>query len=234
MKSGHQSCVGAAAAIALMIVGFSGLATAEEETPAQEREKVGVEGTFVRVAENSEGWVVVGYKMANESVGKEWMLLDLGMTVFPGAKSQKVTRDQIKLVTPDGQVLPLPSQEEYSEARASLAAMTERADIMRDSIDYFPPGADRPCRIGFFADPTKRLQDMAFDFVELNSQRACVGRLYFQVPGGIQLGSYNLDVAFADGVVKVPIDIMTNEQAKEFEKEWKRKAKAAKHEKHGK
>lgn len=232
MKSGRQWCTGAVTAVMFLFVGFAGLAIAAEETPAQTGEKVGVEGTFVRVAENSEGWVVVGYKMANESVGKEWMLLDLGMTVLQGAKSQKITRDQIKLVTPEGRVLPLPSQEEYSKVRASLAAMTERDDIMRDSIDYFPPGADRPCRIGFFADPTKRLQDMAFDFVELNSQRACVGRLYFQVPGGIQLGSYNLNVAFADSVVKVPIEIMTKEQAKEFEKKWKEEQKEAKHKGH--
>ena len=185
-------------------------------------------GTFVRVAENEEGWVVIGYRAANESVGQDWMLLDMGLTVKSGARDNTINRDQITLVTPEGQVVPLPSNEEYSNARASLAAMTERANMVRDSINYFPPGTNQPCRIGFFSDPTKPLQSMAYDQVNLNPQRACIGRLYFHVPGGIQLGNYNLDVAFADSVVRVPFDIMTKEQAKEFEKKWKKAQKAAK------
>jgi hypothetical protein len=90
--------------------------------------------------------------------------------------------------------------------------MTERANINRDSINYFPPGADRACRIGFFSDPTKPMQDLAYDEVELNSQRACVGRLHFHLPGGIQYGNYNLDVQFANSVVRVPMKIMTKDE----------------------
>lgn len=51
------------------------------------------------------------------------------------------------------------------------------------------------------------------------------------MPGGIQLGNYNFDVKLADSVLKVPIEIMTEEQAKEFEKQWKEAEKKAKHEK---
>jgi hypothetical protein len=217
-----------AAAVAVF-VGFGAVAAAEEESPSQAGEKVGIEGQYVRVAETEEGWVVLGYRTANESVEKEWMLLDVGMTVLKGSQSQTITRDQVKLVTPDDKVLSLPSIEEFGKARGELAAMTERADMMRDSINYFPPGADLPCRIGFFDDPTKPAQALAFDKVELSSQRACVGRLYFHVPGGIQYGNYNLDVKFANSVVKVPMKIMTKEEAKEFEQKWKQERKEAKH-----
>ncbi len=216
---------------AVCVFGLGAVATAEDETPEQAGEKVGVVGQFVRVAETDEGWVVVGYKIANGSVNDEWMLLDVGMTVLSGAKSQKITRDQVKLVTPDNQVVSLASQEEFSKARGSLAALNERANTMGDSINYFPPGTDQPCRIGFFNDPSKPMVGLAYDEVELDSQRACMGRLFFQVPGGIQLGNYNLDVAFANSVVRVPIQIMTKDEAKEFEKKWKEAQKEAKEKK---
>ena len=232
MKSRCQKWWLGAAATAVLIVGLGDFASAGDETAAQAGEKIGVEGTFVRVAETDEGWVVLGYKIANESVKEEWMLLDVGMTVLPGVKGQKITRDQIKLVTPDRQVIALPSAEEYGKARASLAAMTERANMMGDSINYFPPGANQVCRIGFFSDPTKPLQGLAYDQVDLNSQRACIGRLYFHVPGGIQYGNYNLDVVFDNSVVKVPMKIMTKDEAKEFEKQWKQELKEAKHKGH--
>jgi hypothetical protein len=218
-----------AAVVALTMFGFGGTAAAQDESAAKAGEKTGVEGQFVRVAETDEGWVVLGYGIANESVKEEWMLLDVGMTVLRGVKGQKITRDQIKLVTPDRQVISLPSQEEYSKARGSLAAMTERANITGESINYFPPGADQACRIGFFSDPTKPMQSLAYDEVDLNSQRACLGRLYFHVPGGIQYGNYNLDVQFANSVVRVPMKIMTKEEAKEFEKQWKEERKKSKH-----
>jgi hypothetical protein len=219
-------------ALAVCVVGFGAVATAEDETAAQAKEKIGVEGKFVRVAETDEGWVVLGYQTANESVGEEWMLLNVGMTVLAGQKGQKITRDQIKLVTPDRQVISLPTQEEYSKVRGKLAAMTREDDMMHESINYFPPGADQVCRIGFFSDPTRPMQGLAYDEVELNPQRACVGRLYFQVPGGIQYGNYNLDVQFANSIVRVPMKIMTKEEAKEFEKKWKEAEKEAKHKGH--
>jgi hypothetical protein len=229
MKNGTPFRKWVVFALVVCVVGFGGVVSAEEETAAQAGEKTGVMGKFVRVAETDEGWVVLGYGTANDSVKEEWMLLNVGMTVKQGVKGQKITRDQIKLVTPEGQGISLPSNEEYSTARASLAAMTQRDDMMHESIDYFPPGADRACRIGFFSDPTKPIQDLAYDEVNLDPQRACVGRLYFHVPGGIQLGDYNLDVQFANSVVRVPMQIMTKDEAKEFEKQWKEAEKADKH-----
>jgi hypothetical protein len=128
-----------------------------------------------------------------------------------------------------GKVLPLPSQEEFLKARGEVAAMTDRDNMMRESINYFPPGTNEPCAIKFFADPSHPAAGLAYDKVELSSQRACIGRLYFHVPGGLQLGNYNVDVKFADSVLKVPMEIMTKKQAKEFEKKWKEAEKEAKH-----
>ena len=220
-------------AIALgVVIWAGGWAAGDQESPSQAGEKVGIEGTFVRVAENQEGWVVVGYGTANESVGKDWMLLDVGITLQHGVKSQKLTRDQVTLVTPDHTVIPLATQEEIMKARGDLEAMSRADAMMHDSINYFPADAPRECRIGFFTDPSQMQPGMAYDQVDLNNQAACVGRVYFHVPNGIQYGDYNLDVKFEDSVVRVPMNIMTKEQAEEFEKKWKEERKEAKHKGH--
>ena len=233
MKRKQKVWLAAAAALAALTIGYVGSAAAEQETPSQAGEKVGVEGTFVRVAENQEGWVVLGYRTANESVGKEWMLIDLGLALQKGVKDQTITRDQVKLVTPDHQVISLATQEEYEKVAGSLEAMERKATEFGDSINYFPPGVTKPCRIGFYTDTAHAMRGPAFDQVELGSDRGCVGRVYFHVPGGIQLGNYNVDVKFADSILKVPVEIMTEEQAKEFEKKWKEAMKEAKHKGHG-
>jgi len=217
------------AAAALILVCAGAVA---QETPEQAGEKVGVEGTFVRVAENQEGWVVLGYGTANESVGKDWMMLNVGITLQKGVKDQKLTRDEVFLVTPDHQQIPLATQKEVEEGRGTLDAMSRADAMIHESINYFPAGVTRPCRLGFFTDPSQMQRGPAYDQVDLNNEAACVGRLYFKVPQGVQLGTYNLDVKFDGSVIRVPIEIMTKEQAKEFEQKWKEAQKEAKHKGH--
>lgn len=227
MKNEHPIRSWVVIAVAVCVAGFAAAASAEDETPTQAGEQVGIEGTFVRVATNDEGWVVVGYRIANDSVGEEWMLLDVGMTLTGKGAVHTVARDDIKLVTPGGQVLSLPTQEEFEKVRGSLMALVKRAAMVGDSINYFPSAADRPCSLRLFTEPGFRGPVLSQDEVDLDSNSACVGRIYFQVPGGIQLGNYNLDVKFASSIVKVPMEIMTEERAKEFTKQWKEAEKAA-------
>ena len=227
MNISRRLCVSLAAVAIVIVTGATAVVAEDAETPSQAGEKVGVEGQFVRVAENDEGWVVLGYRTANESVGKDWMLIDIGLTVQHGVNDQTLTRDDITLVTPDHEVVPLPTQNEYEDAARSLRALNTRASMQSESINYFPPDARIPCRIGFFSDSTQPGRTMAFDKVDLNSQRACVGRVYFQVPGGIQFGLYNVDVKFANSTIRVPVKIMTTDEAKAFEKRWKEAQKEA-------
>lgn len=218
-----------ALAIAMAVAMAPAAVAGDKESPAQAGEQVGIEGTYVRVAANQEGWVVLAYEAANKAVGKDWMMLDVGMTLQEDVKDQKVNRDDIFLVTPDHQKVALATQKEFEASRGTLGAM-ERADaMMHDSINYWPAGTSRPCRIGFFADISQPMSGPAFDEVELNHGAACAGRLYFQLPKPIEYGTYNLDVQFADSIIRVPIEIMTEEQAKEFEKKWKEAQKEARH-----
>jgi hypothetical protein len=175
-----------------------------------------IEGNFVRAAYNNEGYVILGYKTANMSVGEEWLLLDMGATVRDGVKSQALKREAITLDTPDGK-LPLPSVEEYR--KADLRALDKRANVARDSINYFPPMASQPCRIGFFSETGSAA--MAWDQVELSNTRACLGRIYFKVPGGIKYGQHWLNVQLRDTLIRVPFRVFTKEEEKTLSKNYR-------------
>ena len=176
-----------------------------------------MEGKFVRAAYNNEGYVILGYQLANRSIGEEWMLLEVGMTVLGGTPNYKLTREALSLETPDGKTLPLPSTEEFR--KANTQALQQRERVQRDSINYFPPSASRACALVFFPDPTSR--SLAWDQVELSTTRACLGRLYFQVPGGIAYGQHWLNVKFENSLVRVPFRILTKEEEQTLSKNYK-------------
>jgi hypothetical protein len=175
-----------------------------------------IEGLFVRAAYNNEGYAIIGYKTANMSVGDEWMLLEMGATLRQGVSNYTLKRDALSLDTPDGKV-PLASVDEYR--KANLAALDNRAKVARDSINYFPPNATQACRIGFFSE----LQSPAMSWteVELSQSRACLGRLYFKVPGGIKYGQHWLNVQFEKSLVRVPFRILTKDEEKLANKNYK-------------
>ena len=82
-------------ALLLLVVGLVSvwLPVVRGDAQAQEPPKVKIpesgvpqimtmEGKFVRAAYNNEGYVILGYQLANRSVGEEWMLLEVGVTVL--------------------------------------------------------------------------------------------------------------------------------------------------------
>jgi len=217
-----------AASVLLLASALVAVPFAAGDKPAKEAPKVKIpepgvpqimtmEGRFIRAAYNNEGYAILAYRVANLSVGEKWMLLELGVTVRDDVPDYKLTRDALTLDTPDGQTIPLATIEEYR--KAPVDALEKRADFSHDSINIFPPHANTPCRIGFFGDLDDRAR--AYDQVELNSQRACMGRLFFQVPAGIQRGQHWLNIKFAKSVVRVPFRILTDEEYKILDKNYK-------------
>ncbi len=215
--------IGLAACILAVLVGAPLATGAEEPTPNVIN--VDAKGEFVRLGYNDEGWVVLGYRVTNGSVGEEWILLDVGMTVLQ-AKGQEIKREAITVTTPDGSVLPMATQDEYTKAQ--LQNKDKYANRLIDSISYFPAGATQSCFLEFFSSPSQPYRGLARDQVSLNPKRQCIGRIYFHVPGGIQMGRYFLNVQFAGSVVSTPFKIMTKEELKEAKKEYDKIVKEAK------
>jgi len=199
------------------------VAAQAQQAPKVELPKPGVpeimtmEGKFVRAAYNNEGYVILGYQVANRSVGEEWILLEVGMTVLGKTPDYTLKRDALSLETPDGKTLPLPSIAEHREGNTQ--ALQNRARVQRDSINYFPPTANRACAIAFFPDLTSRA--LPRDDAELSTTRACLGRLYFRVPGGIAYGQHWLNVKFEKSLIRVPFRILTEDEEKLLSKNYK-------------
>ena len=216
-------------ALSAAIVGVMSLCPLQAKGDAQTQEKpvvqipqagvpqiLTLEGKFVRAAYNNEGYVILGYQASNRSIGDEWMLLEVGMTVRDKTPDYRLTRDAISLETPDGKTIPLPS---VTEQRGNTQAIEQRAKVQRDSINYFPPKASRACAILFFPDLGSRA--LPYDVVDLSDDRACVGRFYFKIPGGITYGQHWLNVKFQNSLVRVPFRILTEDEEKLLSKNYK-------------
>jgi hypothetical protein len=145
---------------------------------------------------------VLGYRFANSQMGDEWMILEVALS-SPGGQTAKVTRENVFLSTPDGNRLPLPTQKEFNEAYASLRSKIARADIDRDPLNYFPPDRE-PCDMRFFVTPGA---GVSFDEVVMNERRACFGRLFFNVPGGIQPGRWVFGIDLPESEIRIPFEL---------------------------
>lgn len=218
--AGRGSMVVASLAAPLLLSNALALGATEQQVTAPQPtvpEVFTLMGQYVRVAYNNEGYVSLGYRVAQQSVGEEWIMLEVGLT--SRGKDVTVKREDLSVKTPDGSIIPLATQSEYAKA-GYLPSLHMRAKVVRDSINYFPVEVSRGCSVAFFANLGQGRRQLAYDQVELSRQRACVGRLFFHVPSGIKVGQHWLNVKFGESEVQVPFRILTKEEAKEFEKSW--------------
>jgi len=213
----------------LLVLAAATPALAQEKTaaPPGGQQRLGIPGETIRTVSNDEGYVIVGFSVANASVGQEWLLLEVGITTQPNVKAT-LTRKDFVLVTPDGKEVPLATSQEFNAAGGKLRSLNARANIQRQSINYFPAWAKNPCAMRFFPEAPGGQRVLSRDEVSLDSRRACVGRLYFHLPGGIQYGQYYLQVTFPNSVIKVPFRIMTKEEMKQLREKLKQMRKEAK------
>ena len=217
-------------ALLLALVGLMSVWPLQTKSDAQAQEKpvvqlpqpgvpqvITMEGKFVRASYNREGYVILGYQASNRSIGEEWMLLEVGMTVLEPTPDYRLTRDALSLETPDGKTIPLAPLMEQRGGK--VQAIQQRAKVQRDSINYFPTKASKACAILFFPDLGAR--SVPFDEVDLSDDRACLGRLYFRIPGGITYGQHWLNVKFQNSLVRVPFRILTDDEEKFLGKNYK-------------
>ncbi len=223
-----------ATAIVTAVLGLVATPPVAAQDEAQSKMKLSFPGEYVRKVESDQAIAVLGYRTANESLGDEWMLLEIAMTTQPGLE-MTLTREGFSLKTPDGSIVPLASQQDFNEASGTLRALDRRANVQRESLAYLPPRADIPCRIGFFSDLANPQRGMTWDEFSMNSQSFCAGRLYFHVPGGIQYGRYFVEIDLPEGEIALPMTIMTKDElkaakvkVKEYEKQQKQLAKEQK------
>ena len=229
MDSKRSFLVLIVAVMSVMPLQTNGVAQTQEKPVVQipnpgQPQVLTMEAKFVRAAYNNEGYVILGYQASNRSVGEEWMLLEVGMTVLDRTPDYRLTREALSLETPDGKTIPLATVAEHREGNPQ--AIQQRARVQRDSINYFPPKASRACAILFFPELGSRA--LPYDFVDLTDDRACLGRLYFKIPGGIAYGQHWLNVKFEKSTVRVPFRILTKDEEQFLGKNYKSISKQVK------
>lgn len=185
-------------ALLLVAVTINGCSsTTPTDTPGVERL-----GQYILKQFGPELWTVLGYRFTNSKLGEEWMILEIGLS-SPAGQVAKVTRENVFVRSPSGATVHLPTQAEFNNAYGALRPMIAAADVNRDPLDYFPQSRVE-CTIQFFVTPG---QGVSFDEVTVNDKRACFGRLFFKIPGGIQAGRWTLGIDQPESEIRIPFDL---------------------------
>jgi hypothetical protein len=181
--------------LALTITGCS--SATPTDTPGVDRM-----GRYVLKQFGPELWTLLGYRFANSQLGDEWMILEVGLS-SPNGQSAKVTREDVFLLSPSGNRIPIATQKQFNEVWGSLRPVIQKANVNRDPLEYFPPSREE-CAIRFFVAPG---QGVSFDEVTVNDRRGCFGRLYIDVPGGIQAGRWVLGIDLEESEIRIPFEL---------------------------
>jgi hypothetical protein len=188
-----KSAIAIAGSAGVLLLAGACSSAVPTDTPGVERA-----GATVLLYKGPDVEAALGYRFAASNLGTDWLMLDLAATATHA--TVEVKRDRISLRTPQGETVPLATQQEFGQAYGKLRADIERANVAADPLDYFPRGR-APCTTGFFTVPGEGL---AFPSVWLDDRRVCAGRLFFAVPGGVQEGTYTLAIDFEESRLRIP------------------------------
>lgn len=159
-------------------------------------------GQSILKQEGPEVDVVLGYKFAKSTVGDDWLILEMAVT-SPAKTSAKIERENVWVKAPDGTKIQAATQALFGQSYATLRKVIAAADIARDPLEYFP-ASRRPCLVQFFVAPG---EGVAYDSVSVNDRRACQGRLFFKVPGGIDPGRWTFGIDLEESTVRIPFEL---------------------------
>ena len=144
---------------------------------------------------------VLSYRFANANLGSDWMMLDLAVTGNT-ADAVEVSRNNVELVTPNGEVVNLPTQREFEQSWGGIQAANARANVASEPVDMWI--GRRRTRLGFLTPPGNGI---AYLSSWVNDRIVSVGRLYFELPTGVQQGHYELRIKLPESTVTIPFTL---------------------------
>jgi hypothetical protein len=140
---------------------------------------------------------VVSYRFPELNPTEDWLFLDVAFTAVRAPV--EIDRKKISVRTPAGEEIPLATQEEFRAAHGELAAKLARADVVGEPLGYFAGRIEK--KLEFFATP---FEGLVFDSFSVTDREVYVGRLYFNVPGGVQAGRWELRAKLAESELRIP------------------------------
>jgi len=146
--------------------------------------------------------VIVDYKFANNSIGDDWMILNVAVTGWE-SKAVEVRRGHVLVRTPDGRKIPLPPYSDFIAAYPEVQSASRRAALASDPIDFTQAGR-QTCDLRFQPLPGT---NTALESVYVNMRKICQALLFFPVQGGIQPGTWEFIIEFEEFDARVPFEI---------------------------
>jgi hypothetical protein len=144
--------------------------------------------------------VALGYRYARAAIGSKWLLLDTELTAT--ANVVTLPRQDIAVETPSGEIVPMATQDQFARDYGTMRASISAANIASQPLNYLVP--QRPRRLRYFARPGFQL---AFSTMWINPNWNYFGRLYFELPGGVQPGQYALLIHLPKETVRIPFTL---------------------------
>jgi hypothetical protein len=175
---------------------FFGAIAGANTTPTADLRQVGATAIVYKGPQID---VALSYRFAKLNHSGNWLLLDTAMTANAPVE---LPRTAISVRTPGGQVVPLASPEAFNNGYRELNATIARANVAREPMGYLIPHRYR--RMGFFAE---RGHGLEWPSVWLDDWHNTYGRLFFQLPDGVQKGNYELLINLKEGQVAIPFTI---------------------------
>jgi hypothetical protein len=144
--------------------------------------------------------MVLSYKYAKYHPTGSWLLLDTAMMSANGII--EVPRSAISVRTPAGEVVPMASEEAFLQGYSVLSPEILHANATADPLAYLVPQRYR--RLPYFAKLGRRL---AYSSAWLDEWHNDIGRLFFELPGTVQRGTYELLIDLPNGQVTIPFTL---------------------------
>jgi hypothetical protein len=144
--------------------------------------------------------VVVSDRYARYNPEGRWLLLDTAMTA--SSNPIEIPRSAIAVRTPGGAVVPLATQPEFERAYPKLVSVLQRARVTSEPLGYLIPQRYRHLRL--FAPHGIGI---AWDSAWLDQFHNSYGRLYFELPGGVHRGRYELLIHLPKNEVVIPFTV---------------------------
>lgn len=158
---------------------------------------------------------VLSWRFANQTFEKEpWLLLELAFAAE--GKSVNLNREDVALLGPDGERIPLPGQKRFAEGVRNPLQLVQRASVARDPLDNYFSRPTRLESLRFFTVPGGPVVE---DETSGGPSSLIRGDLYFEAPTGVwKPGSYTLVLKNKTMDVALPFSLPAGELKKDPKK----------------
>jgi hypothetical protein len=144
--------------------------------------------------------IAMSYRYPKLNPEGQWLMLDTTMAAT--RDPIEVPRTAVSLRTPSGEVVPLATPTEYSNAYPKLAWSITKDDATREPLGLLIARRYRALR--FFPPSGFGLM---FDSEWLDDFHNSYGRLFFKLPDSIEKGTYELLIRLPESEVVIPFTI---------------------------